>query len=184
MTDAEEGTARRLEMLRLAMRLKETPRAGWALRDVAPAESVADHTFGVTLLAWLLAPEAGVDRARCVELALAHDLAEALVGDITPYDGVPPEEKRRRESDAIARLAALAGADDLAARWAEYDAAATPEARFVKSLDKLETALQADAYERREGRPGALAEFRAAAVARAESPVVRALLAALGEPGA
>lgn len=31
-------------------------------------------------------------------MALAHDLAEAVVGDITPHDGVSREEKHRREN--------------------------------------------------------------------------------------
>ncbi len=66
--------------------LKETPRTGWLDRGI-PAEdteSVADHSFGVALLAWLLAPEE-LDRAGVVELAMVHDLAEAAGGDITPY---------------------------------------------------------------------------------------------------
>ena len=31
-------------------------------------------------------------------MALVHDLAESLVGDITPHDGVSKEEKYRREN--------------------------------------------------------------------------------------
>jgi putative hydrolase of HD superfamily len=171
-----------LEFFRLVGRLKDTPRAGWALRGVASPESVADHSFRVALLAFVLAPrvEPPVDRDRCVALALTHDLAEALVGDITPYDGVSADEKRRREDEAVRRLAALAGDDELAALWREYDAAETPEARFVKELDKLETALQADEY----ARAGAASadgvrEFTAAADRRLTSPLTRALLAAL-----
>ena len=35
---------------------------------------------------------------RCIRMALVHDLAESLVGDITPNDGVSKEEKYRREA--------------------------------------------------------------------------------------
>ena len=68
-------------------RLKEVPRTGWLDRDipVEETESVADHSFGVAMLAWLLAPDE-LDRLRVVELALIHDLAESVVGDVTPYD--------------------------------------------------------------------------------------------------
>src|SRR4051794_15354555 len=68
-------------------RLKEIPRTGWLDRGILAeeTESVADHSYGVALLAWLLAPDA-LDRGRVVELALIHDLAEAVVGDVTPYD--------------------------------------------------------------------------------------------------
>lgn len=40
-------------------------------------------------------------------LALVHDLAESIVGDITPYCGVSKEEKRKREMDAMQEIAKL-----------------------------------------------------------------------------
>lgn len=171
-----------LRFFHLAGRLKETPRAGWVLREVADPESVADHSFRLALMALVLAPraEAPLDRARCVAMALVHDLAECLVGDITPYDGVSAGEKRRREEEALRGLAALAGDPGLLELWAEYDSAATPEARFVKGLDKLETALQATEYERSGAAGGVdLEEFREGAGRRLDSPLLRALLEAL-----
>eukprot|EP00170_Pyropia_yezoensis_P009483 contig_41929_g9519 len=42
--------------------------------------------------------------AHAMKLALVHDLAEALVGDITPHDGVSGEEKERRERAAMATI--------------------------------------------------------------------------------
>lgn len=136
--------------LERALALKTTPRAGWARCGVPAPESVADHSYGVALLALVLAPRhpGPLDGARCLRLALAHDLAEALVGDITPHDGVPPEAKARREAGAVAELSALLGDAALESLWREYEAARTPEARFVKSLDKLEMLCQARAYER------------------------------------
>lgn len=38
---------------------------------------------------------------RLVKMAVVHDLAEAVVGDITPYDGVSKEVKRRREEETM-----------------------------------------------------------------------------------
>ena len=37
------------------------------------------------------------NRGRCVMMALVHDLAEAQVGDITPYENFTKEEKHRLE---------------------------------------------------------------------------------------
>lgn len=34
-------------------------------------------------------------------MALVHDLAESIVGDLTPYCGVSAEEKRTREREAM-----------------------------------------------------------------------------------
>ena len=38
---------------------------------------------------------------RCIKLSLVHDLAESIVGDIAPADGVDKEEKYRREKVSI-----------------------------------------------------------------------------------
>lgn len=168
-----ERAAEVLRFLRVAGRLKETVRAGWALRGVERPESVADHSFRVALLALVLAPGADppLDRERCLAMALVHDLAESLVGDITPYDGVSADEKCRREREAMHRLSALLGDDETLRLWEEYQAAATPEARFVKDLDKLETVLQAAEYE--EARGAELAEFREMGEARDWLPATR-----------
>lgn len=58
-------------------------------------ESVADHSYRAAVLAMALPP--GLDRDRCVKMALLHDLAESMVGDITPSCGVTTEEKHGRE---------------------------------------------------------------------------------------
>lgn len=161
------------EMIEALGQLKELPRSGWLDRDIpaAEVESVADHSFGVALLAWLLAP-VDLDRARVVELALLHDLAESAAGDATPYDRgflstLDPETRRdwlnqrhirgdaqqaakhARETAAIETLAAtlsLDRRDQLLADWAELSARSTPEARFVKEMDVLETYLQSRRY--------------------------------------
>lgn len=41
--------------------------------------------------------------------ALVHDLAECIVGDITPHCGVSPEEKHRREDEAMKLITELTG---------------------------------------------------------------------------
>jgi len=69
------------------------------------------------------------------------------VGDITPRDGVSKLDKFQREHDAMGQLSELADLN-LKALWEEYEAGQTPEARFVKSLDKLEMLIQAQRYER------------------------------------
>src|SRR5690348_13744898 len=63
--------------------LKLLPRTGWLQRGVASAESVAEHTFGVAVLALLVGDTlAGVDRGKLLEIALLHDIAEALLTDL------------------------------------------------------------------------------------------------------
>jgi putative hydrolases of HD superfamily len=156
-------------------RLKRVPRTGWLDRGVPPlaTESVADHTFRVALLAWLAADEAtGLDRNRVLTLALLHDLAEAITGDLPPYD---PEElskvdrvdrtamlnqrhvrdasrsaaKRAAEAAAITDLVAdlpFRRAAEITDLSHELRDGTSPEARFVKQVDKLETYLQSREY--------------------------------------
>lgn len=38
--------------------------------------------------------DSNVNRDKLMKVCMVHDLAEAVVGDITPYDGVSKEEKR------------------------------------------------------------------------------------------
>ena len=68
-------------------RLKAVPRIGWLLRGVRDVESVADHSYGVALIAMILADRAkargmAVDVERVLRMALLHDLTEARTGDL------------------------------------------------------------------------------------------------------
>lgn len=155
--------------------LKAVARAGWVRVGVRDPESVAAHTWGVAWLALALCPP-GLDRGRALAIALAHDLAEVRVGDITPHDGVPKAEKHRREAQALRDLLApLPNAAELAALWTEYSAGVSPEARFVRACDKLDLALQAHHYAETQGAP--TGELLDSALAALDDADLRALAA-------
>jgi putative hydrolase of HD superfamily len=157
------------DALRRAYGLKHTERAGWTRVVAGPVESVAAHSWGMALLALTRCP-AGLDRLAVLELCLVHDMPEAEVGDITPHDGISNTEKHRRESAAAAAL--FADAPHLLARWTEYAEQRTPEARWVRQLDKLDMALQASIY----AEHGAdTAEFLDSARPKVTDPALRAL---------
>ena len=84
--------------------LKEVDRAGWKRSGLTNVESVAGHSWGVAFLALQICPP-NLDRLRLLEMAICHDVAEVRIGDITPHDGVPPEEKVRIETEAMLDLA-------------------------------------------------------------------------------
>lgn len=128
-----------------ALALKELPRAGWRRVGVRDPESVAAHSWGVSLLAVALAPDA-MDRARLLSYAAVHDLAETLAGDITPHDGVSAIDKARAEQAAIDELATRGLPATLVALWHDYEAQADDEARYIRELDRLDMAVQALAY--------------------------------------
>lgn len=131
--------------------LKQLYRQGWLRRGIPPerCETVAEHVFSMALLAWWTADRyfPGLNRDRVLRLALAHELGEIYTGDLVPADGVAGEEKHRRERESVLRVTArLSSGAEMLALWEEYEAGQTPEARFVKQIDRLEMALQAEVY--------------------------------------
>ncbi len=133
--------------LRRLLGLKEVLRTGWTRHPIPRVESVADHSYGVMLLCWLLCPE-GLDRGRVLEIALLHDLAEVVTGDLTPADGVANEVKTSDERAALSDLLDGFPGAGRGGEWLlEYQRQSSPEARFVKAVDKLDMALQSQIYE-------------------------------------
>jgi putative hydrolase of HD superfamily len=137
--------------------LKVTKRTGWLLRGLVDIESVADHSWRMSLMALLLGSSAGIDAQRAMSIAVVHDLAEALVGDIAPGQGVDKAMKQLLEADAMKSIVGQLAAENAALGrhvselWLEYEGAQTAEALFVKDMDKLEMILQAREYERARG---------------------------------
>ena len=124
-----------------ALGLKHVVRAGWIRAGVENPESVAAHSWGMAMLATQLCPE-DLNLQRVLELCILHDIAEVHVGDITPHDNIAPEEKHRQETEAIQEMGIEASAI-----FEEYETQETPESQFVRYLDKLDMALQAEIYE-------------------------------------
>ncbi|VVB08833.1 unnamed protein product [Arabis nemorensis] len=145
-----------IDFLSLCTRLKTTPRAGWIKREVQNPESIADHMYRMGLMALISSDIPGVNRDKCMKMAIVHDIAEAIVGDITPSCGVSKEEKNRRETEALEHMCKLLGggerAKEIADLWREYEANSSPEAKVVKDFDKLEMILQALEYEQEQGK--------------------------------
>jgi len=132
--------------------LKNLYRQGWLRRGIPreQCESVAEHIFGMTWMAWLLM-DAGltedVNRERVLRMVLAHEVGEIYAGDMIPADGVEAGEKQRLERESALRVAdKLAGGEEILALWEEFEAGQTAEARLVRQLDRLEMAFQAAQY--------------------------------------
>ncbi len=138
-----------LETLMELQILDRVPRMGYALRGVAEAESVAEHSFHVAVLVWALAPELPeVDGAKALELALLHDVAEVRIGDLPMTAGryFPDGAKHAAEDAALLELTAPLGerSERLAAELADRT---SPEARLVKACDKLQLMIKVATYQ-------------------------------------
>lgn len=150
-------------------RLKTTKREGWRRFGINQGESIADHMYRMSLITMFAPPAlaAKLNIPHCTKMALVHDMAEALVGDITPVDGVAKSEKNRRESTTmdyftnslLGRVNGGLTAKDIRSIWQEYEDGQTLESQFVHDVDKIELVLQMVEYERANDHKLDLGEF-------------------------
>ncbi|XP_077601170.1 5'-deoxynucleotidase HDDC2 isoform X2 [Stigmatopora nigra] len=180
---APADSMRMLQFFKLIGQLKRVPRTGWVYKDVKDPESVSDHMYRMALMS-LLIKDPTVDKDKCIKLALVHDMAECIVGDLTPSDNVSKEEKHRREEAAMQQLKSLIPESlgkEIFALWEEYEHRISAEAKLVKEFDRLEMILQAHEYEELEGTPGRLQEFFDSTQGCFQHPDVVQLVSALNE---
>lgn len=150
---AAAAADRRLEaqfaFLNEADRLKSVLRAT-TLCDGARRENTAEHSWHVALYALVLADQAGpdVNIDRVIKMMLLHDLVEIDVGDVPIHSGDGHAhhsiQTQSLEAKAADRLFALLPPDQAGtfrALWDEFEAAETPDARFAKSLDRVQPVM-------------------------------------------
>jgi len=155
-----------LAFLHIIERLKTTPREGWRRHGIEHGESISDHMYRMSVITMLCPPEHKVDKDRCIKLAIIHDMAEALAGDITPPDNIQKAEKHRRELESMQYIVntllkpiSEAIAKDFMDLWMEYETGTTPEAIFVKDIDRFELICQTIEYEKKHRAEKDLKEF-------------------------
>lgn len=139
-------------------RLKRLERTGWTLRGLPNGtESVAAHSFGVSVTAMLLADKTKarglhLDIERVLRLSLLHDWAEARVGDMprtaTGYFGA--EARKTAETKAFIDVVQGTGesASIYESLYDDYEQRNSVEARLVKAADIIDLLIEAYALER------------------------------------
>lgn len=102
----------------------------------------------MTAIAMVLSDKKSLDTTKVLKMSLLHDLAESLVGDIVP-EAMPKSKKTQLENTAMKKILQkldLRLRKEYWAIWQEYQKHSSDEAVFLHQVDKLEMALQADAY--------------------------------------
>lgn len=165
----QENSSSPIAFFHYLERLKVEKREGWKRFGILRGESIADHMYRMSFITMLAPPSLAsrLDIPRCMKMALIHDMAEGLVGDLTPVDGVPKVEKNRREASTmdwvsqnlLGKVYGGVAGQDLRAIWQEYEDSVTLESKFVHDVDKIELLLQMVEYERAYNCTKDLSEF-------------------------
>lgn len=141
-----EGTASPLpDLLRLADLVLAFGRVERVTRhpDGVRPETDAEHTLMLAFVALTLAdehPEWGLDAGRLAVLAMVHDLPEVYAGDTNTAGGLTPSQqaaKAEREQAATERLHRELPGSVIMRALTTYERQDTPEARFLRVLDKV-----------------------------------------------
>ncbi len=128
---------------RIIISLDSLARTGWMLRGVPSslAETVSSHLFASALIAL----ESGfrmkrngiaVDPYKAAAIALVHDLAESLIGDIAKVAGI---DKSQAEARAFERLNLSLEVKEL---FREYEEANTVEAILARASEAAATYIR------------------------------------------
>ncbi len=123
-----------------ARSLRTLPRSGYQFLG-AGRESVAEHTFSITFIAYVLSrlvPEA--DGHKITAMCLVHDLPEARVGDLNYVQKLYVDAD---ENAAIADLTAeLPFGEEIRALLDEFNQGESLEARLARDADQIAFILE------------------------------------------
>jgi putative hydrolase of HD superfamily len=109
-------------------------------------QAVASHSWNMALMAMVFAPylKNSVDMERVLKICLLHDLPEAIAHDVPLHEQTDEVRTRKQadEKNAIDMISGLLNNSDFRSCFNEYEERLTPEARLVKALDVMDTAVQ------------------------------------------
>lgn len=131
-----------LEALSVAERLKDATRHCYTRNG--RHESVAEHSWMMTLMAFLIRdefPEADMDKV--IRMCIIHDLGEAFTGDIPTFEKT--EDNENTEEDLLYKwLKTLPEPQriEMTSLFEEMKERETTEAKIYKAIDSLEALIQ------------------------------------------
>ena len=109
-------------------------------------QSVASHSWNMTVMAIVLRPYLThpVNMERVMKMCALHDLPEAITHDVPLHEQTSDvrAKKHAQESVAVSQITNLLHNDDICNVLDEYEERKSREARLVKAIDVLDTAVQ------------------------------------------
>lgn len=110
-------------------------------------ENDAEHSWHLAMMVLVLAEHSNetLDIVKTLKMVLIHDIVEIDAGDTFIYDAVKTHSNTEEERLAAERIFGLlppGQAEEFIAIWEEFEAGKTKEARFARSVDRLQPLLQ------------------------------------------
>jgi putative hydrolase of HD superfamily len=168
----KQGKDPLLDFIMEVGRLKSMPRRGWVMRGIKKAETIADHSFWVAVIFWVLGKERNLNLERGLKMALIHEICAVYAGDYTPHDifgkgflrwrswktrpRLELSEKQKKflvayekETEALQKLIEKLPSplkQEILWLWTDFVEKKSPEADFLDQVNCLATFFQALEY--------------------------------------
>ena len=131
-----------LNILHVAEKLKDTPRH--CTTSEGRTESVAEHSWRISLMAFLLRSEfTEADTDKIIKMCLIHDLGECFTGDIPTF--IKTDNDRDVEDSLLNQWVKSLPEEiskEMTSLYEEMNEQKTIESKIYKALDKLEALIQ------------------------------------------
>ena len=131
-----------LSAVHTAEKLKDTMRHCYT--SAGRRESVAEHSWRLTLMAYLVSDEfPGLDLEKTLKMCIIHDLGEIFTGDVPVFDKT--EDNERTEENLLYSWVDTLDEPfktEMRGLYDEMTAMQSTEARVYKALDSLEALIQ------------------------------------------
>ena len=110
-------------------------------------ENDAEHSWHLAMMAMVLIDysDTEIDLLKVIKMVLIHDIVEIDAGDTFLYDQNKNHDNTEEELKSAERIFGILPekqAAEFIEIWKEFETGDTPEAKFARSLDKLEPLLQ------------------------------------------
>jgi len=143
----QEQIHKEIEGLLYVMKLKRVTRFGFERPEHDPCESVADHVYGLHVLARYFLPlvdaNKEMDHALIYDMILWHDTGEIETGDIPTFHKTSEDTLSEIEALSVVKSQVPTSlAEQLYNAAYHYETGEGKEVEFMGMLDKLESALE------------------------------------------
>jgi putative hydrolase of HD superfamily len=164
-----------LEFILKIGKLKRMERVCWKALGIKKGESVAEHIFSTSLLAWIFGKEKKhLNQTKLLKMALVHEISAAIIGDTIPYlEKITwqkkenfkkwlrflKEEKTKKfikqydkEKNAMEKLTLSLEPElrkEIVNLWEEYRNVSSAEANFLNQINVLAVLFQGIIYHKK-----------------------------------